>query len=221
MAIWAPVNCGYHATDYQWGKLYQWGRKYGQGYSGDLYDGNWNVIGEISDATTPELSEGGVSLQGGQSEKNKNVFFTCPESPYDWLYLQDDELWNSGSEASPVKTEYDPCPDGWRVPTYAELSELYRNRSPWTTNESDQLGYWFSGSSSYTEDVPQVFFPAAGCRSARGDVFHRGDYGNYWSSRPGNNYYSGLVYALNFMSGSASIGYDSRVYGYSVRCVQD
>lgn len=31
-AIWAPVNCGYHATDYKYGKLYQWGRKYGQGY---------------------------------------------------------------------------------------------------------------------------------------------------------------------------------------------
>ena len=31
--VWAPVNCGYHATDFKYGKLYQWGRKYGQGYS--------------------------------------------------------------------------------------------------------------------------------------------------------------------------------------------
>lgn len=23
--IWAPVNCGYHETDYKYGKLYQWG----------------------------------------------------------------------------------------------------------------------------------------------------------------------------------------------------
>ena len=30
--VWAPVNCGYHETDYPYGKLYQWGRKHGQGY---------------------------------------------------------------------------------------------------------------------------------------------------------------------------------------------
>ena len=29
--IWAPVDCGYHAVNYPYGKLYQWGRKYGQG----------------------------------------------------------------------------------------------------------------------------------------------------------------------------------------------
>ena len=29
--LWAPVNSGYHPTDYPYGKLYQWGRKHGQG----------------------------------------------------------------------------------------------------------------------------------------------------------------------------------------------
>ena len=33
--IWSPVNCGYHATDYKYGKLYQWGRLYGQGFGDD------------------------------------------------------------------------------------------------------------------------------------------------------------------------------------------
>ena len=70
-------------------------------------------------------------------------------------------LWNSGSEAGPVKTEYDPCPEGWRVPTYAELKSLFMNRSAWTTNSIGQTGYWFSGSESYTDQVPQLFFPAA------------------------------------------------------------
>lgn len=28
--VWAPVNCGYHETDFPWGKLYQWGRSDGQ-----------------------------------------------------------------------------------------------------------------------------------------------------------------------------------------------
>ena len=204
MAVWAPVNCGYHATDYKWGKLYQWGRKYGQGYDGD--------------ASTPEIAEGGVSLQGGQSEKNKNVFYTCPEYPYDWLYSQDGTLWNSGTEESPVKTEYDPCPEGWRVPTYTELSELHENRSSWTTNDVGQKGYWFSGPSPYLSDVAQVFFPAAGNRyDDSGKARSRGSFGRYWSSSPYNN----DAHHLTFSSGSALVSFCCRAPGYSVRCVQD
>ena len=218
--VWAPVNCGYHATDYKWGKLYQWGRKYGQGYSGNLYDGDFNVIGQTSDATVPELSEGGVSLQGGQSENNKNVFYTCTDSLYDWLYSQNDALWNSGTEDSPVKTEYDPCPTGWRVPTYAELSELYRNRSSWTENDLAQSGYWFSGPSSYSSEAARVFFPAAGDRDYNdGYAGYRGYDSSYWSSRP-HSYGDGAYY-LGFGSRDTSMCNNSRAGGYSVRCVQD
>ena len=208
--VWAPVNCGYHATDYKWGKLYQWGRKYGQGYDGD--------------ATTPELSEGGVSLQGGQSENNKNVFYTCTDYPYDWLYSRNDALWNSGTEDSPVKTEYDPCPTGWRVPTDAELEELCRNRSSWTENDLGQSGYWFSGPSSYSSKVAQVFFPAAGGRNnINGNANDRGGNGYYWPSSPDFNYDgSGFACRLNFSSSGASMSSVwPRAHGYSVRCVQD
>ena len=211
--VWAPVNCGYHATDYKWGKLYQWGRKYGQGYS-DY---------EFSDATTPDVSEGRVSLQVGQSESNANVFYTSTDYPYDWLYSQNDALWNSGTEDSPVKTEYDPCPTGWRVPTEAELSELCSNRSSWTENDLGQSGYWFSGPSLYSSEVAQVFFPAAGSRNdSDADAYYRGDEGYYWSSRPGNFYdYGYFAYYLYFYSSSAYIDDYRRANGYSVRCVQD
>ena len=125
MAIWAPVNCGYQKDDYKYGKLYQWGRKYGQGYSG--YD--YNTSEDVSDATVPTFAEGGVSEIGGNHKSNANVFYTGS----DWVDPRNDELWNSGTESNPVKTEYDPCPDGWRVPTYAELSELRKNHSSWTS----------------------------------------------------------------------------------------
>ena len=212
MTVWAPVNCGYHAIDYQWGKLYQWGRKYGQGY-------------DSNDATTPEFSEGGVSLQGGQSKSNENVFFTCPDYPYDWLYSKNNALWNSGTEDSPVKTEYDPCPTGWRVPTFAELSELYRNRSSWTENDLGQSGYWFSGHSSYSSEAAQVFFPAAGYRSSgNGDASGRGYGGSYWSSRPYNNghvYAYGLYFRNSEDAYISMYDYHARAGGSSVRCVQE
>ena len=47
--VWAPVNCGYkmqtsESKGYPYGRYYQWGRKYGQGYYGEFYDGDWNQI---------------------------------------------------------------------------------------------------------------------------------------------------------------------------------
>ena len=202
MAIWAPVNCGYHKDDFKYGKLYQWGRKYGQGYDGD--------------ATTPTIEEGGISAITGQHKSKSNVFFT---STSDWLYPQDSKLWNSGTDSNPVKTENDPCPEGWRVPTYAELDELNNNSSYWTTDDNGRSGRWFSGPNSYTASVPQVFFPAAGCRDGSdGNAYNRGDYGRYWSSRPD----SGKAYYLFFNSSGRGMDYYylNRAHGCSVRCVQ-
>src|SRR5574344_1246067 len=126
---WAPVNCGYEATKYKYGKLYQWGRKYGQGY-----DGN--------DATYPfdaNIVTGPVALSVGQDAANAEKFYKNLSFPYDWLSPKKDDLWNSGTAAAPVKTLYDPCPAGWRVPTKTELYELIGNadgKGCWATKES-------------------------------------------------------------------------------------
>lgn len=218
--VWAPVNCGYHETDFKYGKLYQWGRKYGQGYNGELYDVNGNRTGYYSDATVPTIEDGPVSLREGQSESNSNVFYTSDyDYNQDWLSPQVGKLWNSGTEVYPVKTEYDPCPVGWRVPTYAELYELSNNRSSWTTDENGQVGYWFSGASAYTSDAPQVFFPAAGSLYCGGGLASsRGDYGSYWSSIPFNSY--ACILCCNSSSTDVSNFY-FRANAYSVRCVQE
>ena len=217
--VWAPVNCGYHKDNFKYGKLYQWGRKYGQGYSGNIYDLDGNKLKETySDAIVPTVVSGPVDLTTGQSKDNENIFYNNSSSPYDWLSNRNDALWNSGTEDNPVKTDYDPCPDGWRVPTYAELNELRSNRSSWTTNSDGQIGYWFSGASTYTSDAPQVFFPAAGTHSYDGDsCSSRGDVGIYWSSRP----YSTSTYNLRLLSSFVDMMYICRTYGFSVRCVQE
>ena len=215
--VWAPVNCGYHKNDFKYGKLYQWGRKYGQGYSGNIYDANWYKIGEYSDASLPMIEEGGISIMTGNDKSNADIFYTGTSDLYDWADNQGDKLWNSGTEDNPVKTEYDPCPDGWRVPTYAELDELRQNHSNWTY-ENEQLGYWFSGSVPYSSSVFKVFFPAAGLRAHDGITYNRGGRAYYYSSITYNNF----AYCLWFTnSGEPDIFYSKRACGYSVRCVQE
>lgn len=223
MAVWAPVNCGYHKDDYKYGKLYQWGRKYGQGYSGDLYDGNGNRLGNVSDATVPTIEEGKISVISGNHSSKSNVFYLGYDV-WDWVDPHDGGLWNSGTSTKPNKTEYDPCPSGWRIPTYNELNELCKNYSSWTI-ENDQNGLWFSGEGPYTQTAAQVFFPAAGSRSYQGEAKNRGYCGYYWSSTPfnGNHATRYNAYTLKVFSSDVSIGGDLRyrAEGYSVRCVQE
>ena len=214
--VWAPVNCGYKAptvidgetTDkgFPYGKLYQWGRKYGQGYSVD-YD------------SESQIFNAPVSALVGQDASMADYFFVGSS---DWVETRDGAMWNSGTENAPVKTINDPCPTGWRVPTYSELTILINAKSSWTTNEG-QKGYWFSGVSDIEYDAPveedaKVFFPAAGTRRySDGSAIYRGNYGYYWSSRPGSN----GAYGLYFYSSYASMSYYDRANGYSVRCVQE
>ncbi|MBO7321568.1 MAG: Ig-like domain-containing protein [Bacteroidales bacterium] len=211
--VWAPVNCGYEPANgdykgYPYGKLYQWGRKYGQGYS-TRYD-----------ATEPEIVEGPVMPSVGKSEESTDVFFTASESPYDWCKVPNGALWNSGTEEAPVKTDTDPCPAGWRVPTYEELSKLNQN-SLWATNDEGQKGRFFCGEYTFIEGAPSVFFPAAGKRDCSdGGAGYRGLRGHYWSSRP-NNLSAYYASPLFFHDGWAIMTYYTRADGFSVRCVQE
>ena len=206
--VWAPVNCGYHDTDFKYGKLYQWGRKYGQGY----FD-----AGELCYTTA-----GPVSIEVGQSEENQNCFIAgrITASTYeDWMLYVDYQLWNCGTEEEPLKTKYDPCPEGWRVPTYNEMNDLLRNCSGFKQEYFSGLyGRWFSGSVSYPPLSKQIFLPAAGKISNICEFENRGDTGLYWTSQAKAKCAGSLYFAETL---SPMMFSPFRANGCSVRCVQD
>lgn len=98
--------------------------------------------------------------------------------------------------------------DGFVVPSGLSFTA---NPNNWTTN------VYTSSDWAKMEAVGAVFLPAAGNRYGTG-VGSVGYYGYYWSSAPkGENY----TYNLGFGSDGASMMFNYRNFGQSVRLVQD
>lgn len=143
------------------GLLYQWGRKdpfFGgidaqdcEDYSeppftvavnntimNPDYGLEWTFVGEGADLV--------------RSAAEPTHFFHAPS--HDWLAEHNEGLW------AKVKTDYDPCPAGYRVPTTAELSDL---ESVAATDFDLQTGGF-----NFTQNGVQTWWQGAGNRDIGG-----------------------------------------------------
>ena len=165
---------------------FQWGRK------DPLVDG------------CPVISHPGDANALSASIRNPGSFINKGTNCSDWYAAesyehQDATLWGG---ASGSKTVWDPCPEGWRVPTKTdfnvdELKESY-------TDSFDKLGLLFPSGDS---------------------AVHNDDYGWYafcWTREPSGNIAAALWMETD---GHGFIGFsitgDSRYEGLSVRCVKE
>jgi uncharacterized protein (TIGR02145 family) len=180
------------------GLFYQWGRK-------DPFPATGSVYAVASDDSVGTID---YAIQH-PDEFIKN-------GSGNWLYTNDNTLWGHNS----TKTAYDPCPEGWRVPSF--VGGTIANYSPWKGYTKDN-GTWTAGEGYYTfAGDDNANYPAAGYRySSDGALQFRGQVGNYWSASPYSNYPQGL--SLNFNDSSVAIAgtgtYKSA--GLSVRCVKE
>jgi len=222
---WAPVNCGYDATNYKYGKLYQWGRAVGGGYN-KSGDANNDAGGEYQ----IKESSATVSSTTPKTNPTDNVFYLGKSSDFDWYINTSDntkrlQSWpmKSGDSGYVEGKIANPCPSGWRVPTYEELNALTGNSGSTSIGtggwDSTKKGYWFNGTTSPSSGSG-LFLPAAGYRSSNGTASSRGTHGYYWSSSPYSDAYQAQNLYFNSTSQARMYG-NKRAYGYSVRCVQD
>lgn len=206
--IWAPYNCGYHPNNYPYGKLYQWGRKYGQGYSTSY------------DKDVPVFESGPTTVEAAQYSGNKNVFYTGTSASGHWTKFNN-SMWNDGTFEKPEKSINDPCPFGWRVPTYAEFKNLTLNRGSVGT-ENGISGIPLSGPQVYSEEASQIFVPFAGYRDYSSGAVYRGSSGMYWVSTRYNEDWTYLdCFFISSVVNTNGHSLLSMNYGASVRCVQD
>jgi len=123
------------------------------------------------------------------------------------------DFFEEGDTWLPAKN---PCPDGWRVPTYAELQSL-KTVTKECSNLNGVNGYFIG------DGEPKLFLPAAGGRSnSDGSLYGTGVSwwsGSYWSSTQGR---TGAYKLTFFYSGGFAPSYHYyRAVGFSVRCVAE
>ena len=169
--LWAPVYCGY-SVEHPNGLLYQYGRAKGQSY---YPAGESSSICVNAPIQIPEDDK----FYKGKSDWYSGTALTA------WPMSKDDVGYVEGKIGN-------PCPEGWRIPTRAELSNLvntgftmasvwkYENSTKWTDAENEKSvvigGFTLNGS--------ELFFAGVGGRTSGGKSFYRSNeeaYARIWA----------------------------------------
>jgi len=184
----------------------------------------------------PKTTDAGVVINGVRwATRNVDMPGTFAEKPesfgmfYQWNrrvgWSSTDPMINSegGTEWNttlPTGTEWtknnDPCPPGWRIPTFDEILTLYNSVVEWATVNG------VTGAQIGT--VPNtIFLPATGWRTiANGTISGAGFGGFYWSStRDTTDGTRARFFGFSSSCVDLSNLRPTRVNGVPVRCVAE
>ena len=180
---------------------------------------------QVASSTSATFDEGVVINGIRWATRNVDApgtFAPYPESPGMFFQWNRKKGWNETSDftnwdsSMPEGTEWykenDPCPEGWRIPTHAEIESLVNTNSSWTELEGVNGRLFGSGNNI-------LFLPATGLREHNCGVLRLdlvGSQGYYWSSAQQRSQ-SGV--SLVFCNRWVSLFTLWRVNGRSIRCV--
>lgn len=208
------------------GLLYQWGRK-------DPFLNSYSINSQsVAESTVTWPENVSSDSSHGTIEyaiANPTVFIKANDKNHDWLYTgnaaTDDTRWTLSWN---IKSVYDPCPPGWRVPDGDESGGVWSRAlgdSSGYTATYDTVNKGVNLSGAFGPDKT-IWYPAAGCRDYfYGTLQYAGSVGHYWSASPyhysGNGMFTNFAYDLYFgSSGSVqpASNFSLRANAHSVRC---
>ncbi|WP_455641120.1 hypothetical protein [Parabacteroides sp.] len=215
--FWAPVNLGatkiYTPTSYSipeklteaaamtefsayTGLCYQWGRPVG--FGGDI----------TSNTTTNQAT---LSAQREITYSNEDDATKFIKKSGDWCSNDNgigNNRWNSGTTAKPQKVKNDPCPRGWRIPTFNEM-RLFDSTGRSTVENKYKKISEDEGSNKY------MYLPIAG--------YYSGNLGNENGGRNmggGRYYVADVANSINYMHNGSQEGC-WQASACPIRCVQN
>jgi hypothetical protein len=191
------------------GMVYQWGRK----------DPFFGAIENKTMASTVDIKVVITSKEIGTDQyatSNPTTYILALRQGQDWRYAPNNMAWST------TKTEFDPCPPGWKVPDGGE-SGLYKEIKLGDF-DYDNRGMFFKGANN----SPDIWMPAQGYYSDSETYYSGwwqvGNEGRYWTTKTSDIYSGYFGFKPNALSDNIA-GDDpihcSRANGHPVRCVKD
>ena len=190
------------------GLTYQWGRKDpfpGAGTIGE--DGNANVAGLAPSVTEGDGTTDDSKISLEQSIQNPTLLGHTQSA--DWLVPFDNTLWQND-----MKTIYDPCPAGYRVPARDKAQ-------PWHSTDLSAVAGWAEGTNWFTIGNPAAVFPFAGYRDDYDpeEVCHAYDRAFLWTAYSSSSDGAKAYYVNVRKESSHALSEAGKSRAGSVRCV--
>ena len=162
-------------------------------------------------------------------------WYSTPPTGYSYynLWSADNTVtggYNQGNDNPVVKTVYDPCPVGFKMPAnnaftgFTTTGQNSTSQSEMNVDGTDDWQQWTNnfGHNFWTNSskTATINFPASGlCYNDDGSLDSVGDDGYYWSAVPNNTSHG---CNLDFNSGYVDpLYHGNRAYGFAVRAVSE
>ena len=188
--------------------FYQWGRKDAFPATNTVFNGSLAFDNHEHMSLINSIQYPGTFYTYGQDWNRYYYQFNL------WSMDNMDDGWNDNPV---VKTIYDPCPVGLKMPAsnaftgFTTTGQNANTQTEFNVNGSFDMGWTFKSKSGSNNNT--VFFPATGFRGYNGATYSVGEGGWYWSALPGS-VVSGC--RLDFSSSQVNVRYS---YYRSIGCM--
>ncbi|MBC8603149.1 hypothetical protein H8784_15670 [Parabacteroides acidifaciens] len=122
------------------GSMFQWGRRYG------------------APSSVKTCQTGQMTINQGQDLNNASKLignnWSANPGPYQYAWCSETNSDRYPTLWTPDKGPYDPCPDGWRVPTFEELGILYNAKYKVRENLNGVDGWYIGDSREKSMFIP-------------------------------------------------------------------
>ncbi len=224
-----------HASFYQWGRPFQSGWSVNSGPMVGLFQIASTTVTDLSvSAANPEMFMASITNRG-----NGDWFLGAPDVESDRATRIDDLWGNQNTTGDQVvatvgtKSIYDPCPEGYMVPSPKLLNELVNNMTEMITNATRENAPKVDGKQVvnfmiYTlPDGSKAYWPFAGCKWEGGGNpgNNTGDICSCWSNSTIGSYATSenrpFLMNYRYKDNAWKNQFSNRAHGHPIRCMKD